>query len=570
MSELKVNKISPRSGTAITLGDSGDTFTIPSGATLAIAGSVTGFTSAGIDDNATSVAITIDSSERVGIGSTAPGTDAGANADSLVIKKASGNVGMSIITDGSSNANIFLGDTSDNLNALVQFNDSANELRVGTSNGGGDLVLKSGAGVEALRIDDTGRVGIGTSSPGTKLEVVGTGVNGIELGEQSDGNDSSRLFFTNSTNVCVIRSSGGSLKFSTGATIGSSSGDDRVTITSAGKVGIGTSSPQEFLDISDNGPRLRFSDTSITNLRHLIGSEANDLEISCDVGNVDSNSHIRFKVDGSEKMRITSDGDVGIGLTDPAHRLSVFDGSTGIVARFATTGNRSLDISSADNGVYAGAHWNRDVNSAGGIQSFSIEGNEKMRINSSGLVLAGTTSAVNNGHTFKAISDSTAYFALSAEDATTSDNAIRGILSMASGNNGSGGTGYLFVGRTSDGDKFFVRSDGDVQNTNNSYGAISDRQLKENEVDASSQWNDIKSIQVKNYNLKSLPNKTHLGVIAQDLEASGMNGLVKTDEDGTKSVKYSILYMKSVKALQEAMERIETLEAEVTALKNQP
>ena len=74
MSEVKVNKISPRSGTAITLGDSGDTFTIPSGATLAIAGSVTGFTSAGIDDNATSVAITIDSNENVGIGTTSPAT----------------------------------------------------------------------------------------------------------------------------------------------------------------------------------------------------------------------------------------------------------------------------------------------------------------------------------------------------------------------------------------------------------------------------------------------------------------------------------------------------------------
>jgi hypothetical protein len=34
MSELKVNKISPRSGTDVTLGDSGDTFTVPSGATL--------------------------------------------------------------------------------------------------------------------------------------------------------------------------------------------------------------------------------------------------------------------------------------------------------------------------------------------------------------------------------------------------------------------------------------------------------------------------------------------------------------------------------------------------------
>ena len=115
-----------------------------------------------------------------------------------------------------------------------------------------------------------------------------------------------------------------------------------------------------------------------------------------------------------------------------------------------------------------------------------------------------------------------------------------------------------------------IHNDGDIANTNNSYGALSDRNLKENEVDASSQWNDIKSIQVKNYNLKSLPDKTHLGVIAQDLEASGMNGLVKINEDGIKTVKYSILYMKSVKALQEAIERIESLEAEVTALKNQP
>jgi hypothetical protein len=47
-----------------------------------------------------------------------------------------------------------------------------------------------------------------------------------------------------------------------------------------------------------------------------------------------------------------------------------------------------------------------------------------------------------------------------------------------------------------------------------------------------------------------------------------MNGLVQENEDGLKSVKYSILYMKAVKALQEAMERIETLEAKVTALEN--
>ena len=50
MSELKVNKMSPATGTAFTLGDSGDTFTIPSGATVTNNGSATGFVTAGALD----------------------------------------------------------------------------------------------------------------------------------------------------------------------------------------------------------------------------------------------------------------------------------------------------------------------------------------------------------------------------------------------------------------------------------------------------------------------------------------------------------------------------------------
>ena len=50
MSEIKVNKISPATGTAFTLGDSGDTFTIPSGATVTNNGSATGFVTAGALD----------------------------------------------------------------------------------------------------------------------------------------------------------------------------------------------------------------------------------------------------------------------------------------------------------------------------------------------------------------------------------------------------------------------------------------------------------------------------------------------------------------------------------------
>lgn len=48
MSEIKVNKISPATGTTFTIGDSGDTFNIPSGVTLANSGSVTGLPASAI------------------------------------------------------------------------------------------------------------------------------------------------------------------------------------------------------------------------------------------------------------------------------------------------------------------------------------------------------------------------------------------------------------------------------------------------------------------------------------------------------------------------------------------
>ena len=121
-------------------------------------------------------------------------------------------------------------------------------------------------------------------------------------------------------------------------------------------------------------------------------------------------------------------------------------------------------------------------------------------------------------------------------------------------------------------------TNGNVENTNTSYGGISDVKLKENIVDANSQWDDIKRIQVRNYNFKEeTGHETHtqLGVVAQEIEAVSPGLVYETpdrDEEGndlgtvTKGVSYSVLYMKAVKALQEAMERIETLEAKVAAL----
>ena len=130
-------------------------------------------------------------------------------------------------------------------------------------------------------------------------------------------------------------------------------------------------------------------------------------------------------------------------------------------------------------------------------------------------------------------------------------------------------------------------------NPNNSYGASSDSRIKQGIRDASSQWDDIKALKIRNYKKNEDVEKygdkawEQIGVIAQELEASGMDKLVddevlwdkdhKEVKNGEategdikqyKSVKYSVLYMKAIKALQEAMAKIETLETKVKALED--
>ena len=137
-----------------------------------------------------------------------------------------------------------------------------------------------------------------------------------------------------------------------------------------------------------------------------------------------------------------------------------------------------------------------------------------------------------------------------------------------------------------------IRNDGDLLNTNNRYQQISDVRLKENIVDAKSQWEDIKNLRWVNWNWKpetNMPTHTQLGVIAQEAEEI-CPGVVSYGEvedqvwskkikdqfkplakegktyDEYKAVAYSIIAMKSAKALQEAILRIEELEAKVAAL----
>ena len=119
--------------------------------------------------------------------------------------------------------------------------------------------------------------------------------------------------------------------------------------------------------------------------------------------------------------------------------------------------------------------------------------------------------------------------------------------------------------------KTVIRPDGDLENANNNYSGLSDSTLKENIVDANSQWDDIKNIKIRNFNFKaSTGYDTHkqIGVVAQELETVCPNLVDVSTEHGMKTVSSSVLYMKGLKALQEAMIKIENLEAEIAALKS--
>ena len=160
----------------------------------------------------------------------------------------------------------------------------------------------------------------------------------------------------------------------------------------------------------------------------------------------------------------------------------------------------------------------------------------------------------------------------------TTSNSVANLTLKKNSASGSNSIDYLQCRRTDNQLKLAIAGTGDVTNVNNSYGSISDSKLKENIVDANSQWNDIKSLRIRNFNyIDDSDKKKMLGLVAQEAETVSSGLVYETvdrDEKSvdlgttTKNLRYSVLYMKSVKALQEAMTRIETLESEVTALKS--
>jgi len=301
----------------------------------------------------------------------------------------------------------------------------------------------------------------------------------------------------------------------------------------------------------------------------------------------DSNTGINFGTDtlalntgGLARATITSEGRLGVGVTSPSHKFQVSDGTTAI--GFSRSANNPEIIFDSNNLVSASVI--RASESAGGgfLEFFTknTSGTLKNRcsIDTNGIMnLRGYESAFgdqtnhhniqnNNASSWALQIVNTASFGYGVEIRVNADTNSREAF-------------YVYSSSGSEA-KADIRSNGTFNSRTGTYGTYSDIKLKENIVDASSQWNDIKAVKIRNFNFKNDTSKVKmLGVVAQELESVcpslvETNPDIETDENGdrvetgttTKTVKSSILYMKAIKALQEAQARIETLETKVAAL----
>jgi hypothetical protein len=396
---------------------------------------------------------------------------------------------------------------------------------VKTTSGGSQLQFlvynTSGTDVNALSIASTGAATFSSSvtASGGKSQFVANGGAssgaGIALNTTLSGTDRRNWFVGTEENVAgdfVI-------KCSTAAGGDALSGNTRFAILNTGNVGIGTNSPVNLLQIATG---VNQDDTVGTVQTHYNGT------------NVNFNSGYTSKnYNGTSQFMQWSYFGVRLGsriLTNSGQGQVIFTyGADAEGMRMASGGELLIANSSGTQATGYGT--NRLVVNGGIYATSSIAAVVASDID----MLA----FVNTG-------------------ATYSKACV--VASMTA----TGGTGsYFFYGQQSTSTAAIkIFSNGNIQNTNNSYGAISDARLKENIKDATPKLDDLMKVKVRNYNLKGESNK-QLGVISQELEAIFPNMIEESTNMGEnmkiKGVKYSVFVPMLIKAVQEQQQQINEL-----------
>jgi len=257
----------------------------------------------GIVDNSNATAITIDSSENVGIGTSSPASLLHLSSNAPTIQFSETDVGTENYIQASGGGfNFFADDSNAVANTTMGFFVD---------------------GSEKMRIDSSGRVGIGTNNPTGNLVVVNSGGGGLNIGY----NATSVNYYDADTQI-----------FRNGSFA------EKVRIDSSGNVGIGTSSPTTY---SLAGTHLDVSSASVSQFTFI---HANTPSVKAFLASNDSsgltalftysNHPLTFGTNNTERMRITSSGDLLLGTTSGTYgnaKLYVSHGINGSTASPALT-----------------------------------------------------------------------------------------------------------------------------------------------------------------------------------------------------------------------------------------
>ena len=257
-----------------------------------------------------------------------------------------------------------------------------------------------------------------------------------------------------------------------------------------------------------------------------------------------------FRTANTERMRIDSSGNVGIGVS-PSYKLDV-QGAAGDVAIFRGDANNTIRAYLGSSyqifQAYNGTNTNQ-FGYVGDVFYIQTAATERMRIDSSGRLMVGTTSALAGNSKLSIVGEATA----GQQQVTLHNPATSGTrYFMAFGTEASyTERGYIAY----NGSSVFV-------------GTVSDIKLKENIRDLDNGLSVISKIKPRVFDWKDGHEKNAVGFISQEIEEIKPDWV--NEKDNIKFIESnltsSIPYI--IKAIQEQQEQIETLKAEVQELKD--